>query len=89
MASELPAEYLDPHTPPDVIVTDVAPPPITDATLGVAFDIRAPRRKRSGAATLGGGECFLDAVDGLVGVAGVTRYADRTDRRRHRHRGVG
>ncbi len=35
MTSELPAEYLDPHTPPDVIVTDVAPSPITDPALGV------------------------------------------------------
>jgi hypothetical protein len=33
--SELPAEYFDPHTPPDVIVTDVVPPPITDPTLGI------------------------------------------------------
>jgi hypothetical protein len=37
MTSDLPAEYLDPRTPPDVIVTDVVPPPITDPTLGVAL----------------------------------------------------
>jgi hypothetical protein len=35
MTSELPAEYRDPHTPPEVSVTDLAPPRITDATLGV------------------------------------------------------
>jgi hypothetical protein len=35
MTTELPAEYLDARTPPDVIVTDVAPPRITDPRLGV------------------------------------------------------
>jgi hypothetical protein len=35
--SDLPPEYLDPDTPADVIVTDVAPPRITDPTLGVAL----------------------------------------------------
>ena len=33
--SDLPPEYLDSNTPPDVIVTDTAPPWITDPTLGV------------------------------------------------------
>jgi hypothetical protein len=35
--SDLPPEYLDPNTPPDVIVTDTSPPRITDPTLGVAL----------------------------------------------------
>ena len=35
--SDLPPEYLDPNTPPDVVVTDTAPPRITDPTLGVAL----------------------------------------------------
>ena len=33
--STLPAEFLDPRTPTDVVVTDTAPPPITDPTLGM------------------------------------------------------
>jgi hypothetical protein len=33
--SELPPEMLDADTPPDVVVTDVAPPRITDPTLGI------------------------------------------------------
>ena len=33
--SDLPPEYLDPNTPPDVVITDTAPPRITDPTLGV------------------------------------------------------
>jgi hypothetical protein len=32
----LPPEYLDPATPPDVVVTDTARPPFADPTLGVA-----------------------------------------------------
>lgn len=40
--STLPAEFLDPGTPPDVIVTDTAPPPITDPTLGVALGTPPP-----------------------------------------------
>jgi hypothetical protein len=35
MVSSLPAEYLDPATPPEVVVTDQIRPPITDSTLGV------------------------------------------------------
>ncbi len=34
---DLPPEYLDSRTPPDVIVTDTVPPPITDPTLGQAL----------------------------------------------------
>ncbi len=37
MVNRLPAEYLDPKTPDDVVVTDVAPPRLTDPTLGVAL----------------------------------------------------
>ena len=33
--SELGPEFLDANTPPDVIVTGVTPPRITDPTLGV------------------------------------------------------
>ncbi len=40
--STLPAEFLDPHTPPDVVVTDTAPPPITDPTLGVPLGTPPP-----------------------------------------------
>lgn len=36
MVSFLPAEYLDPGTPPEVVVTDQLNPPITDSTLGPA-----------------------------------------------------
>lgn len=35
MVSSLPAEYLDPATPPEVVVTDQIRPLITDSTLGV------------------------------------------------------
>lgn len=42
MTSQLPDEYLDPRTPDDVIVTDTAPPRITDPTLGVALGTRSP-----------------------------------------------
>ena len=35
MMSSLPAEYLDPDTPPEVVVTDQIRPLITDSTLGV------------------------------------------------------
>jgi hypothetical protein len=43
----LPPEYLDPNTPPDVVVTDRQRPPIDDPTLGVALgdrgtDVPAP-----------------------------------------------
>ena len=40
--ADLPPEYLDPKTPPDVIVTDTAAPPITDPTLGVAVGPGVP-----------------------------------------------
>jgi hypothetical protein len=36
--SDLPPELLDPATPSDVVVTDVAPPRITDPTLGIQLD---------------------------------------------------
>ena len=35
MVSSLPAEYLDPATPPEVVVTDQIRPRVTDSTLGV------------------------------------------------------
>jgi hypothetical protein len=38
----LPPEYLDPNTPPDVVVTDVLPPRIDDPTLGVPLGPRDP-----------------------------------------------
>ena len=57
-----------------------------DAALGVALDIRAPHRKRPGAAALGAIERFMGAVDRLVGVARVARHADRADRRGDRDR---
>ena len=37
MVSSLPAEYLDPATPPEVVVTDQIRPLITDSTLGVTL----------------------------------------------------
>ena len=40
--NQLPPEYLDSATPPDVIVTDAAPPPIDDPTLGVALGAAPP-----------------------------------------------
>jgi hypothetical protein len=40
MVSSLPAEYLDPGTPPEVVVTDQLNPPITDSTLGPAGSSR-------------------------------------------------
>ena len=49
--SELAPEYLDANTPPDVIVTGVAPPRITDPTLGVAL---GTARRRSARARAGG-----------------------------------
>jgi hypothetical protein len=42
MASSLPAEYLDPATPPEVVVTDQIRPPVTDSTLGVPLGPRGP-----------------------------------------------
>ncbi|MBO0874472.1 MAG: hypothetical protein J2P19_13855 [Pseudonocardia sp.] len=39
---ELPPEYLDPNTPPDVVVTDRARPPIDDPTLGEPLGPPAP-----------------------------------------------
>ena len=42
MTSQLPAEYLDRETPPEVIVTDKIPPRITDPTLGVALGAPGP-----------------------------------------------
>jgi hypothetical protein len=33
MFTSLPAEYLDPGTPPEVVVTDQLNPPVTDSTL--------------------------------------------------------
>jgi hypothetical protein len=38
----LPPEYLDPNTPPDVVVTDQLPPRIDDPALGVALGPRDP-----------------------------------------------
>ena len=42
MTSNLPAEYLDPATPPEVVVTDTLPPRITDPTLGVPLGAHGP-----------------------------------------------
>jgi hypothetical protein len=42
VTSQLPAEYLDRETPPEVIVTDKIPPRITDPTLGVALGAPGP-----------------------------------------------
>ncbi|HEX2808200.1 MAG TPA: hypothetical protein VHN80_18715 [Kineosporiaceae bacterium] len=42
MSSTLPPEYLDPNTPPEVIVTDKARPLITDSTLGVPLGAAGP-----------------------------------------------
>ena len=42
MVSSLPAEYLDPDTPPEVVVTDQIRPPITDSTLGVPLQVPGP-----------------------------------------------
>ena len=39
MVSSLPAEYLDPGTPPEVVVTDQIRPRITDSTLGVPLGV--------------------------------------------------
>jgi hypothetical protein len=39
MVSSLPAEYLDPATPPEVVVTDQVRPLITDSTLGVPLGV--------------------------------------------------
>jgi len=40
MVSALPAEYLDPDTPPEVVVTDQVRPLVTDSTLGVRSGFR-------------------------------------------------
>jgi hypothetical protein len=42
MVSALPAEYLDPDTPPEVVVTDQVRPLITDSTLGVPLGVPGP-----------------------------------------------
>jgi lysophospholipase L1-like esterase len=42
MVSSLPAEFLDPHTPPEVVVTDQIRPRITDSTLGVPLGVPGP-----------------------------------------------
>ncbi len=42
MVSSLPAEFLDPHTPPEVVVTDQIRPRITDSTLGVPLAAPGP-----------------------------------------------
>src|SRR6185312_5473798 len=42
MVSALPAEYLDPGTPPEVVVTDQIRPLITDSTLGVPLGAPGP-----------------------------------------------
>ena len=42
MTSSLPAEYLDPGTPPEVVVTDTLPPRISDPTLGVRLGAPGP-----------------------------------------------
>ncbi|TWF76164.1 hypothetical protein FHX44_112052 [Pseudonocardia hierapolitana] len=38
----LPPEYLDPNTPPDVVVTDLLRPRVDDPTLGVQLGPRDP-----------------------------------------------
>ena len=47
---QLPAEYLDPGTPPEVVVTDTLPPRITDPTLGVPLGAPGPTCSRAGPA---------------------------------------
>jgi hypothetical protein len=42
MVSSLPAEYLDPATPPEVVVTDQIRPRVTDSTLGVPLGPAGP-----------------------------------------------
>jgi hypothetical protein len=42
MVSALPAEYLDPDTPPEVVVTDQVRPLVTDSTLGVPLGVPGP-----------------------------------------------
>ena len=42
MVSALPAEYLDPDTPPEVVVTDQIRPLVTDSTLGVPLGAPGP-----------------------------------------------
>src|SRR4029077_9876936 len=42
MVSSLPAEYLDPRTPPEVVVTDQVRPLITDSTLGIPLGASGP-----------------------------------------------
>ena len=42
MVSALPAEYLDPDTPPEVVVTDQIRPLVTDSTLGVPLGVPGP-----------------------------------------------
>ena len=42
MVSSLPAEYLDPGTPPEVVVADRLRPPVTDSTLGVPLGDAGP-----------------------------------------------
>ena len=42
MVSSLPAEYLDPGTPPEVVVTDQIRPLVTDSTLGVPLGAPGP-----------------------------------------------
>ena len=41
---ELPPEYLDPNTPPEVVVTDRLRPSVEDPTLGSRPASRASRR---------------------------------------------
>jgi hypothetical protein len=42
MVSSLPAEYLDPGTPPEVVVTDQVRAPVMDSTLGVSLGVPGP-----------------------------------------------
>jgi hypothetical protein len=46
--SDLPPEYLDPGTPPDVVVTDLSRPALVDPTLGVPLGIPGPDVPRPG-----------------------------------------
>src|SRR3569623_1001165 len=50
------------------------------AALRVTLGGRAPGGERAGTAALGGSQRLVRAADRLVGVARVTRYADRADR---------
>ncbi|MGY3107409.1 NAD(P)-dependent dehydrogenase (short-subunit alcohol dehydrogenase family) [Bradyrhizobium sp. LM6.9] len=57
-----------------------------DAALRVARGIGTPGRERTHAALFCGIQRLMGAIDGLVGVAGIARHADRADRSSDRHR---